>query len=79
MKFDIPSTEWLDMVCTCRSDITFSHGHDIVTGKIVDDNEGETVTYFRQDIMRKEDVVDRLKFEKSITKFALALKLHCNV
>lgn len=64
MKFDTPSIEWLDMVCACRSDISFSHGYDIVTGKIADDNVGETVTYVLQGIMRKEDAVDRLKFEK---------------
>lgn len=64
MKFDTPSIEWLDMVCACRSDIAFSHGYDIVTGKIADDNVGETVTYVLQGIMRKEDAVERLKFEK---------------
>lgn len=64
MKFDTASIEWLDMVCACRSDIAFSHGYDIVTGKIADDNVGETVTYVMQGIMRKEDAVERLKFEK---------------
>lgn len=64
IHFDTPSIYWLDMVCACRSDINYSHGYDIVTGKIADDNVGETVTYVMQNIMRKEDAVERLKFEK---------------
>lgn len=64
IHFDEPSMEWLDMVCACRGDVSFSHGYDIVTGKIADDNVGETVTYVLQGIMRKEDAVERLKFEK---------------
>ena len=35
-----------------------------VTGKIANDNVGETVSYVLQGIMRKEDAVERLKFEK---------------
>ncbi len=58
------SLEWLDMVVNCRSDINFKHEYDIVSGKIADDNVGETVSYVIQGIMRKEDAVERLKFEK---------------
>lgn len=64
IHFDSPSLEWLDMVCACRSNINFSHGYDIVTGKIANDNVGETVTYVIQNIMRKEDAIEKLKFEK---------------
>ena len=59
-----PTMDWLDMICNCRSNPNFIHGYDIVTGKIADDNVGETVTYVLQNIMRKEDAVERLKFEK---------------
>ncbi len=52
------------MVVKCRSDITFRHGYDIVSGKIANDNVGETVSYVMQGIMRKEDAIERLKFEK---------------
>lgn len=62
-KFDGPSMDWLDMVVKCRSDIEFSHEYDIVCGKIADDNVGETVSYVLQGIMRKEDAIERLKFE----------------
>ncbi len=63
-RFDGASMEWLEMVVKCRSDISFSHNYDIVSGKIADDNVGETVSYVMQGIMRKEDAIERLKFEK---------------
>lgn len=63
-RFDGASMEWLEMVVKCRSDITFRHGYDIVSGKIANDNVGETVSYVMQGIMRKEDAIERLKFEK---------------
>lgn len=62
--FDGASMEWLDMVVRCRSDINYRHNYDIVCGKIANDNVGETVSYVMQGIMRKEDAVERLKFEK---------------
>ena len=62
--FDGTSLEWLDFVVKCRSDIDFAHGYDIVTGKIANDNVGETVSYVIQGIMRREDALERLKFEK---------------
>ena len=37
---------------------------DIVIGKIANDNVGETVSYVMQGIMRREDAVERLRFEK---------------
>lgn len=58
------SMEWLDMVMNCRRDISFVHPYDIVIGKIANDNVGETVSYVMQGIMRKEDAIERLKFEK---------------
>ncbi|MCD8036938.1 MAG: DUF3990 domain-containing protein [Clostridiales bacterium] len=62
--FSGASMDWLDMVVQCRSNIDFCHGYDIVIGKIANDNVGETVSYVVQGIMRKEDAVERLKFEK---------------
>ena len=57
-EFDGASLEWLDMVVNCRSDLNFKHEHDIVIGKIANDNVGETVSYVLQGIMRKEDAVE---------------------
>ncbi len=56
--------EWLEMVVKCRSQLEYSHGFDIVTGKIANDNVGETISYVLRGIMRKEDAVKRLEFEK---------------
>lgn len=65
LEFDGASMEWLDMVVSCRSNLSFKHEHDIVIGKIANDNVGETVAYVIQGIMRKEDAIERLKFIKS--------------
>ncbi|MDR3295643.1 MAG: DUF3990 domain-containing protein [Clostridiales Family XIII bacterium] len=62
--FPEPTAEWLDMVCACRQDRAYAHGYDIVTGKIANDNVGETVSYVAQGVMRREDALERLKFEQ---------------
>lgn len=64
LRFDGASMEWLDLVVTCRSQTDYSHGYDIVEGKIANDNVGETVSYVMQGIMRKEDAIERLRFEQ---------------
>ena len=64
LQFDGASMEWLELVVTCRSQTDYSHGYDIVEGKIANDNVGETVSYVMQGIMRKEDAFDRLRFEQ---------------
>lgn len=38
---------------------------------------GETVSYVLQNIMRKEDAVERLKLRKLIIRFVLTQKRHC--
>ena len=58
------SLEWLDLVVACRSDLDFKHDFDIVTGKIANDNVGETIAYVLAGVMRKEDAIERLKFQK---------------
>ena len=58
------SLEWLDLVVACRSDLDFKHDFDIVTGKIANDNVGETIAYVLAGVMRKEDALERLKFQK---------------
>ena len=63
-KFEETSMEWLDMILHCRSNPDFVHGYDIVEGKIANDNVGETVSFVMQGIMRKEDAIGRLRFEK---------------
>lgn len=63
-NFSEPSVGWLDMVCACRSDAKYKHNYDIVIGKIANDNVGETISFVAAGIMRKEDALERLKFEK---------------
>lgn len=63
-SFPKADLEWLELVIHCRSDLNYKHDFDIVSGKIANDNVGETVEYVLAGIMRKEDAVERLKFEK---------------
>jgi hypothetical protein len=64
LDFPKTSLEWLELVISCRSNLLFSHGKDVVTGKIANDSVGETVAYVLNGIMRKEDALERLKFQK---------------
>ena len=63
-NFGNQDLEWLELIIKCRSDINFSHDYDIVEGKIADDTVGETVNFVIQGFMRKEDALERLKFQK---------------
>ena len=56
--------EWLDFIILCRSNPKQEHGYDIVEGKIADDSVGETVNYVRAGVMRREDAIERLKYER---------------
>ena len=67
-SFPDADLEWLDLVVHCRSDLNYQHNFDIVSGKIANDNVGETVEYVLAGIMRREDAVERLKFEKINTQ-----------
>ena len=63
-RFDDASLEWLDLVVLCRGNPAHRHGYDVVIGKIANDNVGETVSFVAQGIMRKEDALERLRFER---------------
>lgn len=65
-----PNGEWLDMILNCRGNPKYVHGYDIVEGKIADDSVGETVSYVLSGIMRKEDAIERLKFQKINSQIA---------
>ena len=64
LQFNGASMEWLELVVTCRSKADYAHSYDIVEGKIANDNVGETISYVMQGIMRKEDAIERLRFEQ---------------
>ena len=77
--FDSPDLDWLDMIIKCRTDASYSHGYDVVEGKIADDSVGETILFVIDGIIKKEDALERLKFQKINSQIAFcnekALKL----
>ena len=75
LQFDGASMEWLELVVTCRSKADYAHGYDIVEGKIANDNVGETVSYVMQGIMRKEDAIERLRFEQINNQIAFCTEV----
>ena len=70
INFKNPDLEWLDMIIKCRTDASFKHGYDIVEGKIADDSVGETILFVIEGIIKKEDALERLKFQKINSQIA---------
>ena len=68
--FDKPDLEWLDMIIKCRTNSSFKHGFDIVEGKIADDSVGETILFVIDGVIKKEDAIKRLKFQKINSQIA---------
>ena len=68
--FNNPDLEWLEMIIKCRTNPSFEHGFDIVEGKIADDAVGETVLFVIEGIIKKEDAIERLKFQKINSQIA---------
>lgn len=68
--FDNPDIEWLDMIIECRTNPSFKHGYDIVEGKIADDSVGETILFVIDGVIKKEDALERLKFQKINSQIA---------
>ena len=68
--FNNPDLEWLEMIIECRTNPYFDHGYDIVEGKIADDNVGETILFVIDGIIKKEDAIERLKFQKINSQIA---------
>lgn len=70
MRFSEPSLAWLDFVVSCRRNVAFVHGYDLVIGKVANDRVGETISYVVQGIMRREDALERLRFQHINSQFA---------
>ena len=68
--FKNPDLEWLNMIIDCRTNPSFIHGYDIVEGKIADDSVGETILFVIDGIIKKEDALERLKFQKINSQIA---------
>ena len=58
------SMEWLDMVAACRSRSSYRHGYDLMSGKVANDNVGETVSYVVAGVMPREMALEQLKFQQ---------------
>lgn len=69
-EFKDADLEWLEMVVRCRGDVSYKHEFDIVMGKIADDQVGETISFVVEGVMRKEDALERLKYQKINSQIA---------
>lgn len=69
-EFKNQNEDWLDLIIQCRSNTKYRHDFDVVIGKIADDTVGETITYVLIGIMRKEDALKKLKFQKINSQYA---------
>ena len=69
-KYKDPDLEWLDMIIECRTNPSYEHGYDIVEGKIADDSVGETILFVIDGVIKKEDALERLKFQKINSQIA---------
>lgn len=69
-KFSSPNGEWMDFIIKCRTDISFVHGYDVVEGKIADDAVGETILFVIDGVMKREDAIERLRFQKINSQIA---------
>jgi hypothetical protein len=58
------------MIIECRTNPSFIHGYDIVEGKIADDSVGETILFVIDGVIKKEDAIERLKFQKINSQIA---------
>lgn len=61
-SYDSYSMEWLDTVIECRQHPSYVHGYDIMSGKIANDNVGETVQAVIDGFTPKEYALTKLAF-----------------
>jgi len=60
--FNEYSMEWLELVIACRQDGSYTHEYDIVTGKVANDDVGETVQAVVDGLAPKEFALSKLSF-----------------
>ena len=70
--FDGYAIEWLDFVVACRQDPDFRHEHDIVIGKIANDDVGETVQAVVDGLTTKEFALSKLTFMHANNQLCIA-------
>ena len=69
-NFKSPDLEWIDMIVACRSNPAYKHSFDIVEGKIADDTVGSTVNFVVNGVIKKDDAIERLKFQEINSQLA---------
>lgn len=77
-EFDRADENWLDLIIKCRMETSYVHGFDIVVGKIADDTVGQTILYVLEGIMRKDDAIKRLEFQKINSQHAFCTERSLN-
>ena len=63
------SREWLEMIINCRKDPRYTHGFDIVYGKIANDDVGETVQAVLDGLMPIDLALQKLVFMPSNNQY----------
>jgi hypothetical protein len=61
-SFDGYTMEWLDLIVACRQDSSYRHEFDLVTGKIADDDVGETVQTVVDGVAPKDFALAKLTY-----------------
>ena len=61
-NFDGYSMEWLDFVVSCRQDANFLHDYELITGKIANDDVGETIQAVVDGLTSKDFALSKLVF-----------------
>ena len=69
-KFGNPDLDWLETIISCRNNPRYRHGFDIVEGKIADDSVGETILFVMDGVIKKEDALERLRFQRINSQIA---------
>ena len=77
LQFDGVSMEWLELVVTCRSRTDYSHGYDIVEGKIANDNVGEQFLTSCRESCAKKTPSSGCGLNRSIIKSHFVRKPPC--
>ena len=73
-KFDDYSKEWLEMVICCRNNPDYTHGFDVVYGKIANDDVGETVQAVLDGLMQFDFALQKLAFMPSNNQYCFCTK-----
>ena len=68
--FEDYSREWLELILKCRADPQYTHGFDIVYGKIANDDVGETVQAVLDGLMPLDFALQKLLFMQSNNQYS---------